>query len=272
MPTNSKKPKAEQSTWSLIKEAVPVFASLTGLFVAIFWVYGRSYAAGYFDAMNIPSYHVAFSVFEYAETVWWLVGLISFTFTLILVFFLILGETLFYLLREKIKSILGKKKIKNAFLKALVLVVDKYEKVYSFSLWGMFVVLIIMYSASKVAYPLGNNLGKANIAGKGTQVELILTFPLDKNTQAQILSNNKTNSYYIYQDLKLLTYNNGKYYLFRELDPQTCKPRDVYIIDEANLIQVTLKPGNMSDVACGKDTKLVTQPTATITPSQTATP
>ena len=38
-----------------------------GVFIAVFWYLGRAYAEGLFDAMNIPSFHIELSVWEYAE-------------------------------------------------------------------------------------------------------------------------------------------------------------------------------------------------------------
>ena len=45
-----------------IQEAVTILGGITGIIVAILWVTGRSYAAGYFSAMNIPSFQINFSI------------------------------------------------------------------------------------------------------------------------------------------------------------------------------------------------------------------
>ena len=40
------------------------------VFVALLYLAGRSFATGYFSAMNIPSYQVTFSLWEYGEATW----------------------------------------------------------------------------------------------------------------------------------------------------------------------------------------------------------
>ena len=40
------------------------------MIVAILWLGGRFYMAGYFGAMNIPAFQINFSVWEYAEAAW----------------------------------------------------------------------------------------------------------------------------------------------------------------------------------------------------------
>jgi len=51
---------------------------------------------------------------------------------------------------------------------------------------------------------------------------------------------NQQPSLFEYKDLFLLTHNNGKYYLFRELDIATCKPKQIFIVADNDLISVNI--------------------------------
>ena len=53
-----------------------------------------------------------------------------------------------------------------------------------------------------------------------------------------------------YSGLRLLTFNNGKYYLFRDLNPVTCKPSQVFIIPDTPEIHITLSAIVPIDVLC----------------------
>ena len=53
-----------------IRDAITILGGTTGLVVAVLWIAGRSYSAGYFSAMNIPSFQINFSIWEYAEASW----------------------------------------------------------------------------------------------------------------------------------------------------------------------------------------------------------
>jgi hypothetical protein len=44
-----------------------------------------------------------------------------------------------------------------------------------------------------------------------------------------------------YRGLRLLTHNNGKYYLFREVDEATCRPKQVFVIPDTEDIYVIVK-------------------------------
>jgi hypothetical protein len=48
--------------------------------------------------------------------------------------------------------------------------------------------------------------------------------------------------YYDYKGFHLLTFNEGRYYFFKDIDPITCKPSQVYVIDADRSIQVRLFP------------------------------
>jgi hypothetical protein len=45
-----------------------------------------------------------------------------------------------------------------------------------------------------------------------------------------------------YVGLRLLTFNNGKYYLFRDVDPITCRPSQVFIISDNPDVNLTVSP------------------------------
>ena len=60
----------ENAVLPRIREIVGIIAGAGSAFVALFWLAGRFYASGYFNAMGIPSFQVSFSIWEYAEVSW----------------------------------------------------------------------------------------------------------------------------------------------------------------------------------------------------------
>jgi len=56
--------------FSSVRELFTLLGTITGLFAALFYLAGRSYASGYFGAMNIPEYLITLSFQEYAIFAW----------------------------------------------------------------------------------------------------------------------------------------------------------------------------------------------------------
>ena len=71
LPVKEDKEKTEAKGFS-IQAAVTVLGGITGIIVAILWVAGRFYTIAYFNAMNIPSFQINYSIWEYAEASWML--------------------------------------------------------------------------------------------------------------------------------------------------------------------------------------------------------
>jgi len=43
------------------------------------------------------------------------------------------------------------------------------------------------------------------------------------------------------------TYNNGKYYLFKELDLVACKPKEVFIVSDSNNVSIDMKNSSITN-------------------------
>ncbi len=53
-----------------LREWIGLIVASAGIFAALLYLTGHSFASGYFAAMNIPSYHVSFSIWEYGVNAW----------------------------------------------------------------------------------------------------------------------------------------------------------------------------------------------------------
>jgi len=87
-------------------------------------------------------------------------------------------------------------------------------------------------------YEQGENAGKQIVLSQSHSVEVYSKENLPLGS-ASVLQDT-TPPLLRYDGLKLLTYNNGKYYLFREINSETCKPEQVFIIDNSENIHIVL--------------------------------
>jgi hypothetical protein len=65
-PQNESKPRPLES----LRDMLGLVSAGAGIFAALLYLAGRSFASGYFAAMNIPNYQVSFSLWEYGEVAW----------------------------------------------------------------------------------------------------------------------------------------------------------------------------------------------------------
>jgi hypothetical protein len=79
---------------------------------------------------------------------------------------------------------------------------------------------------------------------------------------------------YQYQGFHLIVHANGRYILFRNLDPGTCRPTDVFIIHDDQIISVILRPLDPTVLppTCRGSTLPSTGPTSIREPVATTTP
>lgn len=82
--------------------------------------------------------------------------------------------------------------------------------------------------------------GRYHVLENSAQVEISSTVPLPLDENNLLKEEASGQDYYIYRGMHLLTVNNGNYYLFRELDPKTCKPVKVYVIEGSQSLQLNL--------------------------------
>jgi hypothetical protein len=215
-----------------IQEAITVLGGITGIIVAILWLGGRFYADGYFSAMNIPSYQINFSIWEYAETSWMR---LIFYFLEKIYAPLVLLATIFlaiFLSTAILQHIFPKLKIVDA-LKNLESEINKlrksYRPIFVFSLSSYFIYLMLLAFLDINAS--GYAVGRSSVLTKSYSIEVYSksTLPLG----AGHVVPNVPSTLIKYHGLHLLTYNNGKYYLFRDIDPITCKPIQVFIVADS---------------------------------------
>lgn len=225
-----------------LKDTVAVLGGLVGFSVAVLWITGRAFAAGYFEAMNIPSYHVSFSVWEYSEKAWLvLVGMCVLILVSVTIFdfvFLIFGA-LFAKIGSALKAIYDK----TPLSKIQIPLRDKINKKMIFGLKMSILALYLLFAIDvylRIANQTGYSQGNSAVFNRSMQVELVSETPLNLGSP-QLISSQGQPTAFVYEDFRLLTHNNGKYYLFKEIDPATCKPAEVFIVDDSRLIQTNLK-------------------------------
>jgi len=224
------------------KEAVAIWGGLVGLFVAVLWMTGRSYARGYFEAMSIPHYYVKFSIWEYGESSWQLLLLGS---AILCVFVSVSIGVLRWiylhitqLMREAVKQLDEKTNKSNLF--HLAEIVPALPVI----LFGGAILMTSMNMLLNWAHDQGMQTGSSIVVGKGTRVEFVSDTPLQLGTPTITSTSigDETVSLFVYQDFRLLTFNEGHYYVFRRIDPTTCRPERVYIVEEDQFVQAQLAP------------------------------
>jgi len=240
------------------KEILTLLSGSAGILIAFFWLTGRAFAAGYFNAMGIPAYQITFSVWEYAETSW--LYILTSSIMLIFVLIIIVGITSFISLlidifANYLRTRKGKiKKRKQtlftktgdfflAWLENSLVPISKLNNLVLF----MFVLLIAVAYMVSFTKTQGEKNGYNNVNGEGFQINFTTNISLNLNASAKVT---KKSGIYSYRGYRLLTYNNGKYYFFDEIDPDTCKPKGIFIVNEDNLLEVSLSPMPPLDNAC----------------------
>ena len=116
----------------------------------------------------------------------------------------------------------------------------------------MFLFLIFFSFTHAIQYIQENGRlrGQSTVLFHSMQVELVTKLPviMDGNESISSLYTTAADQY-IYNGFRLLTMNNGKYYVFKELDPQTCIPAHVYVINAESVNQLVLGPAeSLSDL------------------------
>lgn len=246
-----------------IQEALTILGGLTGLVVAILWVAGRFYMAGYFDAMNIPSSQINLSVWEYAEASW-----------LRLIFFFLKRTYPFLLLVATVPLailvstfILQRIFPRRKFVAAIRNMVAQLE-----GLQTGIIYLLLFSLAIYFAYLLILTLLDIRASGQQEGKDIVFsdTYAIEVYSKDQLplgrptVFSSRSPALFEYSGLRLLTFNNGKYYLFREIDPDTCKPSQVFIVPDSQEILIVLRDGDTMDT--NWDTKCSATPAASPAP------
>lgn len=232
-----------KSAIEALRETIAFVSAGASLFVVLFYLAGRSFSSGYFDAMNIPLYLLNFSLWEYAE-----VGGLG---LFLVVFGLVAVASLFawvlytiehwFVIRFRNKSA-DKGNIKSASSSSPAELNKDARlsiQIFIFTVICFAVFLFFSYALTVVS-DFGEHVGQVFVLENSSKVELVSASPLalDDNTLAPSKASGQDT--YIYQGFRLLTFNEGKYYLFKEIDPISCKPLKVYIIPAEKDIQINL--------------------------------
>lgn len=240
----------EREVLPKVKEIIGSLVAAGGLFVAVLWVAGRVCASGYFEAMNIPMYHTSFSIWEYAEVAWFplilysLITVVVISLTAWIIF--LLANFVFSRLAHRLEKNIKRRppKIPNGpRLPAATMFIVAY-----LAACGL-VLLFVVITSFGFIFLFGQDLGRHVVLESAKQIEVITNTPQVLGVPKIISStvNSTTSTLYVYEGLRLLTYNEGKYYLFREIDPVTCRPKLVYVINEKQYVQVNiLAPSSLS--------------------------
>lgn len=240
------KPAPEPSSLpSILKEVALLLSGTAGLFVAILWLAGRSYANGFFAAMNMPSL-VTSSVWEYAELAW-IPSLIGAAVLIGLIFITELSRrfltwSIYFLLHMRI---------------------DKYLRI----IWLFYigVTFLWLYQLPGLMAKFGYDNGILAIQKGTPEIEIVTDRLQPLGTQPVVLStaNGESDPVYTYNGFRLIIYSNGKYYLYNDLDPATCRPKQVYVVSEDQCLQVNVLPISPLNSQCQDNSGQGSAPTLT---------
>ena len=120
---------------------------------------------------------------------------------------------------------------------------------------------------------MGANSGEFLVLERAAKIELVSSLPMTLDNASLVITQagQNQNQIFIYSGFRLLTVNGGKYYLFKEIDPATCKPLKVYVIDADQYKHINLSAAESLSDKCQKNVK-TNAPVVTPTVLQTVTP
>ncbi len=265
-PENNSKPRPLES----LREMIGLVSAGAGIFSALPYLAGRSFASGYFSAMNIPNYQVSFSLWEYGEVAW--IPLLLYTIGMMTLSGF-LGGVLNIILDWLSPSIVRflswlKNKITIRSPRFRFPESSRETKLWfavSKNSFSLLVLMGLVILTLQFVSDFGKLNGQLHILEGSAQLEIISSIPIvldDSNPVSVQLSGQ---DYYVFKSFHLLTFNDGKYYLFKEIDPVTCKPSKVYVINAEQNLQVNLLPVESLAGQCqkGASPQVIATPTST---------
>lgn len=239
--------ETKRGVFSPLKDAVGIISAGAGLFAAILYLAGRSYAAGYFEEMNIPVYQVTFSMWEYGEVAW--LPLLLYPIVLTIVSSFLMGifsrllDFLSPLLRRAVTWL--KTQVKVRFPTIYLPVVSRETQFwFSVSKRASFVLLLLglVIFTLNFIHSFGQINGRAHVTTASTPVEVVSTIPLSLDENKLPITSSSGADFYVYTELYLLTVNQGKYFFFKEIDQETCRPAKIYVVESNQTLQMNLLP------------------------------
>jgi hypothetical protein len=264
----------KQGLFNSVRELIGLLTASAGIFAVLFYLAGRSYVSGYFGAMSIPEYLVSFSLQEYVMLAWQSVLIYP-------VFIFVVGGLFWgivYTLRDYLSPVIFrflnwlKNKAKNllSFIHLPTIHLPKLSRethlMYAMLGIGLLFAMVIVTVSSALTFveQIGQINGKNALLEKSLNVELITDKPV-MSEQVDVITNHE-GIFYVYKDFRLLYVTNEKYYLFKEIDPTTCKPRKVFVIDRELFNQVNLSIANNLNNFCLQNNPSQSLPIPTSTP------
>lgn len=245
-----------------LRELLGLISTGAGIFVALLYLAGRSYASGYFDSMNIREYIVNFSLWEYGAVAWTPILLYPSGMMAISGFFWGVVYTIFGWIQMPINRFFDWLKSKIKFRASqwnLPNISSSARRWFIIGLNGLFVFIVILTVIFTLQFveAWGKLNGQLAVLESASIVELasLSPLPLDNGSKLTSQLGGQSDQYYIYEGYRLLTFNNGKYYLFREIDSSTCKPVKVYIVGTGQGLQVNLSAAESLKDQCANNIK-----------------
>jgi hypothetical protein len=232
-----------------IQESISILGGMTGIIVAILWLAGRFYMAGYFSAMNIPAFQINFSVWEYTEAAWSrviLYFLINIFVPSILASSVALASIVAILALQQIFPRLKLVELLDGVTVQAQNLPRRFKSILAFVL--IIYLIYILLDLSTNLNASGQEQGRVTVLTRSYAVEVFSKEYLPLGAPA--IMSNTTPTLMHYRGLRLLTFNNGKYYLFRDVDPITCRPAQVFIISDNPDVHLTVSPIEPVEAPC----------------------
>ena len=209
--------------------------------------------AGYFGAMNIPAFQINFSVWEYAEAAWSRIILYFLSKVFVPVVLASSAALVSLVAIFALQRIIPKLKLVR-LLENITLQVQTIPSRLKYAL-AFVLILYFIYGLLELSTAInqsGIDQGRATVLTKSYAVEVYTKDFLPLGSPQVVPNTSPT--LMRYSDLRLLTFNNGKYYLFREVDQKTCRPLQVFVISDNPDVHLTISPIAPVDAPCAGTT------------------
>jgi hypothetical protein len=127
---------------------------------------------------------------------------------------------------------------------------EAFDKVNNLLIYRVVVTVLLFFYSIFIAYQDGNQTGFKVVTQASQPVTIYVNEYLMLPGLIDHITPDKDTSFYKITGLRLLTYNNGKYYLYEKLD-SSCKPEKVFVIDNApNIRSIELSSASPIDPQC----------------------
>ncbi len=237
------KSKTSNNWREWIRDIALTMSALTGILLAFLVFFGRIYADAYFGALNIPGDQVNFPIVDYAAVGWEPPLFVIFFVSVTLIYFgIFLLPYELFLARDILKII---KWVKNRFVSR-----EKLEQPLPFistrllllGLAGLVLAIVpfvaLPYLSKNISEVRSQTAAREQL-NRSMKMDILSEKPLWSDLTPASCTATFSGSCLMYQDLYLLTYNNGHYFLFREVGSD-CKPKQVYVVKDENLLGIKM--------------------------------